>query len=56
MVPLLSIPATPPPLFDLPSVAHHTSSGQKHTVRSGETVFGLALRYGTSSTTWRTRG
>lgn len=49
MVPLLSIPATPPPLFDLPSVAHHTSSGQKHTVRSGETVFGLALRYGTSS-------
>lgn len=49
MAPLLSIPATPPPVFDLPMVAVHSTVGQEHTVRSGETVYGLALRYGTST-------
>ena len=49
MAPLFTLPAAPPPLFDLPTVAVHSSTGQQHTVRSGETVYGLALKYGTST-------
>ena len=49
MAPLFTLPAAPPPLFDLPAVAVHSSTGQQHTVRSGETVYGLALKYGTST-------
>jgi len=49
MAPLFTLPATPPALIDLPALAQHTSSGQRHTVRSGDTVFGLALRYHTTT-------
>ncbi|MFZ1373743.1 MAG: LysM peptidoglycan-binding domain-containing protein [Nostocoides sp.] len=49
MAPLFTMPATPPPLFDLPALAHHSTSGQEHTVRAGETVYGLAITYGTST-------
>lgn len=49
MAPLLTMPATPPVLFDLPALAVHSSTDQKHTVRDGETVYGLAIKYGTTT-------
>lgn len=45
MAPLLAIPALPPPAFDIPAVA---GTGT-HTVRDGETVYGIAARYGTTT-------
>ena len=59
VLPIIVPPATTPPTLDLPqapSAAHSSeASGRTHTVRDGETLYGIAERYGTTVAAIRSR-